>query len=134
MRAIINPSLTPSIAIKSIPSDYAKRWQKPGDEAFTDVPVAQFTANAARDAFYNGSSALVEKGDHIRLQYIQLGYQLSGKLLNQFQLKNISVYTSINNIGVIWMANKSRIDPDYNWGAYSLKPVTTYSFGLKAQF
>lgn len=115
-------------------SDYAKRWQKPGDEAFTDVPVAQFTANAARDAFYNGSSALVEKGDHIRLQYIQLGYQLSGKLLNQFQLKNISVYTSINNIGVIWMANKSRIDPDYNWGAYSLKPVTTYSFGLKAQF
>lgn len=122
------------ITSRSGHGDYAQRWQKPGDEDYTNVPVAQFTANAARDAFYNGSSVLVEKGDHVRLQYLQLGYQLNGKLINQVPLKNMNLYCSINNLGILWKANRLGIDPDYNWGGYSLKPVTTYSLGLKAHF
>ncbi|MGA9212149.1 SusC/RagA family TonB-linked outer membrane protein [Kaistella sp.] len=115
-------------------SDFAKRWQKPGDEIITDIPAVSFTSNSARDAFYNGSAVLVEKGDHIRLQYINIGYQIKQETLRNSPLKNLHLYCSINNLGLLWKANKAGIDPDYNWGTYSLGPVTSYSLGLRAQF
>lgn len=115
-------------------SDYSERWQKPGDELTTNVPSNTYTANSARDTFYSGSSVLVEKGDHIRLQYINLGYQLNGDQLKGIPVKSIHLYCSASNLGILWKANKAGLDPDYNWGSYSLKPVTTYSLGLRAQF
>lgn len=115
-------------------SDYANRWQKIGDELFTDVPSNRYESNSARDAFYLGSEVLVEKGDHIRLQYINLNYSFSKEVLQALKLKNLQLYCNINNIGILWRANKQGIDPDYSWGAYSLKPVTTYSLGLRVQF
>ncbi|MDV3936910.1 SusC/RagA family TonB-linked outer membrane protein [Elizabethkingia anophelis] len=115
-------------------SDYSQRWQKPGDEIFTDVPSNSYTANSARDTFYSGSSVLVEKGDHIRLQYVNFGYQLNVSQLKGFPLKSLNLYCSVSNLGILWKTNKAGIDPDYNWGTYSLKPVTTYSLGLRAQF
>lgn len=114
-------------------SDYSKKWQKPGDETYTNIPSNTYVTNSARDDFYSGSSVLVEKGDHIRLQYINIAYSFS-KNLNWFSLKNLNIYANVNNIGLLWKANKSGIDPDYNWGTYSLKPITTYSLGLRAQF
>jgi len=115
-------------------SDYENRWQKPGDELMTHVPANPYTSNSARDAFYNGSSILVEKGDHIRLQYINVGYQFNNTQLKGIGMKSLHLYCSVSNLGILWKANKAGIDPDYNWGTYSLKPVTTYSFGLRAQF
>ncbi|MCT3806350.1 SusC/RagA family TonB-linked outer membrane protein [Elizabethkingia anophelis] len=115
-------------------SDYSGRWQKPGDELNTNVPSNRYESNSARDAFYLGSEALVEKGDHIRLQYINLNYSFSKEVLQTLKLKNLQLYCNINNIGILWRANKQGIDPDYNWGTYSLKPVTTYSLGLRVQF
>ena len=115
-------------------SDYEYRWQKPGDELMTHVPANSYTSNSARDAFYNGSSILVEKGDHIRLQYVNIGYQFNNTQLKGISMKSLHIYCSVSNLGMLWKANKSGIDPDYNWGTYSLKPVTTYSFGLRAQF
>lgn len=115
-------------------SDFASRWKMPGDELSTNVPSFQGTADYARDSFYNGSAALVEKGDHVRLQYINIGYQLGSKDTSYFSLKNLNLYCSVNNIGILWRANKAGLDPDFSWGTYSLKPVTTYSLGLRAQF
>ena len=115
-------------------SDYAKRWKKPGDELITDVPSSVFTTNSARDAFYNGSAVLVEKGDHVRLQYLNIGYQIKQEVLQNTPLKNLHFYCAINNLGLLWSENKVGLDPDYNWGTYSLKPVTSYSLGLRAQF
>lgn len=60
-------------------SDYANRWQKPGDELNTNIPSNRYESNSARDAFYLGSEVLVEKGDHIRLQYINLNYSFQRK-------------------------------------------------------
>lgn len=114
--------------------DYENRWQKPGDELITNVPANPYTSNSARDAFYNGSSVLVEKGDHIRLQYINVGYQINHSQLKSIGMKSLHLYCSVSNLGILWKANKAGIDPDYNWGTYSLKPVTTYSLGLRAQF
>jgi TonB-linked SusC/RagA family outer membrane protein len=111
--------------------DYEERWQKPGDEAHTNVPSLQYPPlNSNRGLFYSYSSVLVEKGDHIRLQDISLSYdfdKLFKKGINQLQ-----VYSYINNVGILWRANKQHLDPDvYSTG---LPAPTTFSFGVKANF
>jgi hypothetical protein len=91
-----------------------------------------YPASTERDAFYSGSDALVEKGDHIRLQYITAGYEFSKKNNPHLPFKSVQLYTNINNLGILWRANKSGLDPDYNYSASSLKPPLTVSFGIKA--
>lgn len=115
-------------------SDYALRWQKPGDEAWTQVPSNLYVSNTGRDAFYAGSAALVEKGDHIRLQYINLSYDLSKKQWQGIPFTSMQIYTNLSNLGILWQASKSGRDPDYNIGNFMLTPPLTYTIGMRAQF
>lgn len=106
-------------------SDYANRWQKPGDELSTNVPSMIYpNPSVNRDNFYNSSSVLVEKGDHIRLQDIALSWN--------FKKSQIRIYAYINNIGILWKANKQDLDPDYFDSGFPLP--TTYSLGFKTNF
>lgn len=93
--------------------DYEKRWQKPGDEKNTNVPSMVYPANATRDAFYTYSDILVEKGDHIRLQDIQVSYNLNKSRYKALPVQALRIYLYANNIGIIWRANHYGIDPDY---------------------
>lgn len=117
-------------------SDYADRWQKPGDEAITNVPATSYANNSNRDVFYSGSSVLVEKGDHIRLQYINITYQLG----NNFDAdkrkfcESLTLFMNVSNLGLIWKANKKGIDPDYNLGFNNLKPPMNITFGVRGKF
>jgi len=107
--------------------DYADRWQKPGDELLTNVPVNPYTTNSNRDRFYEGASVLVEKGDHVRLQYINLGYDIPA-----FKgFKRLHIYINIQNIGILWKANKAGIDPDFNLGSGRTIIPQSYSVGVK---
>lgn len=115
-------------------SDYANRWRQPGDELLTNVPSFNYTTDSARDLFYNGSSVLVEKADHVRFQFLNLNYTLFKEQWASLPLSSLQVYCSVNNLGIIWRANTHHLDPDYSWGNTSLKPVTTYSLGFRAQF
>lgn len=113
-------------------NDYSRRWQKPGDEVSTNVPSLVYETNSARDDFYAGSAALVEKGDHVRLQYITLNYTFAEpyrKFFNTMQL-----YANVANIGILWKATDSDRDPDYNMGNFTLLPPLTLTLGLRAQF
>ncbi len=111
--------------------DYADRWQKPGDEAHTNVPSFLYPDNYNRDNFYINSSALVEKADNIRLEYINLNYTINKASLKQLPLQNLRLYCYINNAGILWRANKDGLDPDY---PSSLKPGANFTFGLTATF
>jgi hypothetical protein len=42
----------------------------------TNVPSAVYPSNTSRNNFYQYSEALIEKGDHIRLQDLRLGYTI----------------------------------------------------------
>ena len=126
-------SYTNLITSRSGHSDYAQRWQNPGDEQSTNIPSNLYTTNSARDLFYLGSEVLVEKGDHIRLQYINLNFEPAASWMN-IPLKNLVFFGSVNNIGVIWRANRQQLDPDYAFGSESLKPAVTYSFGFRVKF
>ena len=110
--------------------DYALRWKQSGDEMRTSVPSFIYPVNNARDLFYQNSEPLVSKGDHIRLQYINLSYTLNKNQLSTLPFKSIQLYSVINNVGILWKANKFNIDPDFA----GLPPSTSYSLGLKLDF
>lgn len=108
-------------------TDYDSRWQKPGDEAHTNVPALIYPADTYRTALYSYSDALVQKADHIRFQDLRLGYTIEKKTYLPF--RSLNLFTNVNNIGILWRANKYHIDPDYPTGI----PVPrTIAFGLKA--
>ncbi|MCY4779261.1 SusC/RagA family TonB-linked outer membrane protein [Sphingobacterium sp. UT-1RO-CII-1] len=91
--------------------DFGNRWQKPGDEKYTDVPSFIYSNNVAAADLYYYSSALVERGDQIKLRDIQLSYTM--KQLEKVGLKNARIYAYIQNIGTLWRANEKGIDPEY---------------------
>jgi hypothetical protein len=113
-------------------SDFALRWQKPGDEMHTNVPSFIYPVDAARDAFYNGSAPTVERGDFIRLQYITAAYEVKLNRLSNLPLQSLQFYVNANNLGIIWKRNKEGIDPDFPDN--SLPPLKTISIGLRANF
>lgn len=113
-------------------SDYVNRWQKPGDEAFTDVPSLVYPANSRRESFYSGSAALVERGDHVRLAYLTASYALTKANWKQLPFQRLEAYANVSNLGLLWSANNKGIDPDFHLGRFALPPARTISFGLKA--
>ncbi|HEY0176707.1 MAG TPA: SusC/RagA family TonB-linked outer membrane protein, partial [Pedobacter sp.] len=112
-------------------ADFAQRWQKPGDEVITDVPSMIYPGSSSRDLFYSLSDALVEKGDHIRLQYVNFAYEMNRQQYNFLPFKTLSIYVNAANLGLLWAANKYHLDPDYRAGNV-LKPSKTFSLGLRA--
>lgn len=112
-------------------SDYAIRWQKPGDEKFTDVPALPAN-NTNYNNSYTLSNILVEKGDHIRLQDIRLSYDFKRVALKQLPVTGAQLYIYANNVGILWKANKHDIDPDYGDG--TIRPPRTIAIGLNLNF
>jgi len=112
-------------------ADVNIRWKQEGDELSTHVPSMIYPNISARDAFYSGSSVLVEKGDHIRLQYINCAYEMKKEKFSFLPFKTLSVYINAANLGLLWTANKKHFDPDYN--AFNvIKPSRTFSLGIRA--
>jgi len=114
----------------TIHGDYAKRWQKPGDELLTQVPSFPQSQVSNRDNFYNRSEEMVVPGDHIRLQDIRLAYSLSDSKILGIPLAGLELYGYANNLGILWKKTDEFIDPDYR----TSQALTSFSFGLKADF
>jgi TonB-linked SusC/RagA family outer membrane protein len=92
--------------------DYALRWQKPGDEQHTVVPSLPQATSYQRDNFYTYSSALVEKGDNVRLQDLNLSYTFPKGILKGVPGSGLQLYLYAANLGILWRANQSHLDPD----------------------
>lgn len=109
--------------------EYQNRWQKPGDELHTNVPSAIYTSsNLNRDNFYKYAEINVLKGDHIRLQELNFSYTITpGK---SWFIKNPRISANVNNLGIIWKANKEGIDPE----VFDYPNPRSYSFGFSANF
>lgn len=112
-------------------SDYALRWQNPGDEEMTQVPSEPASLDVNRDTFYRNSEVLVEKGSHVRLQDIRLGYlakKKSSGILSSFSRMEVFLYA--NNLGMIWKATDSDWDPDFGWAI----PRKSLAIGFNLEF
>lgn len=119
-------------------SDFANRWQNPGDELITDVPsIPPYGSSEVRDRFYKGSSATIAKGDHVRLQDVSLSFDLDRKSLMGVSVKHMQLYLYATNLGLIWKANDFGVDPDFGSKLNSrfANPLAkSFSFGVKASF
>jgi len=116
-------------------SDYSKRWQKPGDEVATYVPSIQFPPiKSDRSNFYTYSTPLVEKGDHVRIQDISISYEILKEKVRRSPFRRIELYGYVDNIGIIWRANKSKIDPEIYNGGLQIPRPRTYTIGFRAAF
>jgi TonB-linked SusC/RagA family outer membrane protein len=111
-------------------SDYSSRWQKPGDEQASAVPSLVYVTNANRNTFYQNSEVLVEKGDHIRLQDLSLDYQIDRAIWRKMPFRSLQPYLYARNLGLLWRANKSGIDPDQIINRSYPDPFTI-AFGLR---
>jgi len=113
-------------------ADYAKRWQKPGDEAITNVPALPAGADFNLDQAYQYSDVLVTKGDYIRLQDIRLNYDL-GKGNRRWPFQSTQVFLYMNNVGILWKANKYGLDPE-NYSLIAYPSPRTLSAGVNVNF
>lgn len=113
-------------------SDYTKRWQKKGDEQFTNIPSFPIFADFYRDLFYSRAEVLVEKADHIRLKDVRISYDINDKVIKRFPFLNLQLYAYIDNISLLWTRNREGIDPDY--GNYAIPPARSYALGLNFNF
>lgn len=117
-------------------ADYSLRWQQTGDEKRTNIPSVVYPANSARSNFYKYSEILVEDADHIRLQDIRIGYNLTPVFNKRTSIKSLQVFSYLNNIGIISRKNNYGIDPDLSTDLFShVAPVPfSVSFGINASF
>ncbi|HTN37268.1 MAG TPA: SusC/RagA family TonB-linked outer membrane protein [Arachidicoccus sp.] len=111
-------------------TDYNKRWKNPGDENKTNVPSLTYPMSDERSSFYSRSDINVIKGDHIRLQFVDLSYTIQ-KMKQKSTIEQLQLYINASNLGIIWRANNIGIDPDYG----STIPVPkSFTIGVKATF
>lgn len=114
-------------------SDFDRRWKYTGDEVKTNIPSMPLTLTPDynRDLFYNYSSVLVERADHIRVNNIHLSYDLEGNALKKLGLRIANVYFNCSNVGIIWRANQYHIDPDKLTG---YPQPRTFTLGFRGTF
>lgn len=115
-------------------ADYSKRWQKAGDEQTTNVPASIYPYNPNRASFYQFSSMLIEKGDHIRFQDIQLNLTLRKSEIKHLPFSTVNIYCYAANLGILWKANKKGLDPDLGNNPSAYPTPKTIAFGIKTNF
>lgn len=114
----------------SMHEDYLQRWQQPGDELHTNVPALPTVANNNSDSVYNLSELLVESGNHVRLNDVRISRSIP--LLMNTKHMNLEVYLYGKDLGILWRANKSKVDPDYP--SLSIPRGKRISFGVELNF
>lgn len=113
--------------------DFENRWEKPGDEKVTDVPSMIYpNPSNNRDSFFKNSEVTVEKGDHIRINYIYLAYRPKINMRKDSkQPMNIEFYANASNLGILWRANKNNLDPDVGTSQYGIPQSAIYTIGAR---
>ena len=83
-----------------------------------------------RDQFYASSEVTVLRADQVRLQFINLSYDLKN-VVGKSAFKQLQLYVIANNLGLLWRMNKEGIDPDFQttWPTPKI-----YTVGVKATF
>lgn len=124
---------TPTFSSGNISSEFLDRWQKPGDEAFTNIPsfVSDQVANSRRNtSYYTASDINVISASYIKLRDITLSYTLKSNILHKLDIQHASLFLQTGNF-MVWRANHYGIDPEVpsqSTGA----PVIRHSYSLGA--
>jgi len=83
------------------------------------------------DRFHQNLSYLIEDASHIRLQEVNLSYNVPSRLVNKLKLNRIRAFAQANDL-YTWVANNVGEDPQYPIG--TLKPQPRISLGVNIDF
>jgi TonB-linked SusC/RagA family outer membrane protein len=115
------------------PSYYLGRWTGEG----TSNSIPRLTNDATNNKLF--SDFFVEDGSFLRLQNVQIGYNINADTLERIGVSKLRVYTSVNNLFTI--TDYSGYDPTINGGAigagidYGTYPsARQFILGLNVEF
>lgn len=81
--------------------------------------------------FTQNLSYLVENASHIRMQEVNVSYNIPQRVLSKFKMSRLQVFAQGNDLFTI-VANHAGEDPEYPLG--TLKPQPRVSLGVKCEF
>jgi TonB-linked SusC/RagA family outer membrane protein len=114
---------------------FLSRWQKPGDEAFTNVPSYVADPNVAytrrNTSYYNSGDLNVVSASYIKLRDVTLNYDLDSRVLQFLRIQRAGVFVQATNF-IVWTANPDHFDPEFGGGVPPYKHA--YSMGLNLSF
>jgi hypothetical protein len=126
----------------ALPREFKNRWERPGDEAVTNVPVIatkrqenNYGESDLATAYnaYNYSSARIAKGDFIRMKDISLSYDFSKAVTNKLGVNSLSLKVQGTNLFLLYSDKKlNGQDPEfYNTGGVAAPVPKQYTLTLK---
>lgn len=83
------------------------------------------------DRFHQNLDYLIENASHIRMQEVNVSYNLPASLLNKLNIKRVQLFVQGNDLFTV-VANNAGEDPEYPLGG--LKPQPRISLGFKCEF
>lgn len=97
-------------------NDFSKRWKKPGDEAFTDIPAYYSLRNTAINEsdityLYRYADINVLSASYIKLREVSLGYRLPARATRALHVQNATVRLQASNLAT-FAFNGEGIDPE----------------------
>ncbi|MBQ0043704.1 MAG: SusC/RagA family TonB-linked outer membrane protein [Bacteroidales bacterium] len=101
---------------ENIHNDFAKRWQNPGDEAFTDVPAYYSLKDSSINEsdltyLYRYADVNVLSASYIKLREVSFGYRLPSRVCKRLNAQSASVRLIASNLATIAF-NGRGIDPE----------------------
>lgn len=111
------------------------RWRKEGDN--TSIPRAMFGSGSNYNTLI--SDRFVEDGSFLRLNYIQLSYELNRDWVKSLGLRGVRCYMSANNL--FCLTRYMGVDPEVGYGGYGVASdggqtprAKSFTVGLSVDF
>ena len=107
--------------LDAMPKEFRNRWVVPGDEKVTDIPVISSRMQNHNNSelsyaynAYNYSSALIAKGDFIRLKEVSLSYDFPKKWVSAMKMNSLSLKVQGTNLALLYADKKlNGQDPEF---------------------
>lgn len=143
---------------QNMSKEFVKRWRKPGDEKFTNIPVLStnslkmteskfMNTNAGQKIelanngwqAYNDSDLRVVSGDFVRLRNVSLRYAVPKDFCKKLKINGANLKFEATNLFVIKDSKLKGQDPEqvsFSWtsGSGAIPPTSTFTFGLDVTF
>jgi len=110
-----------------------QRWQPPVDYWTPDNPTNKYPkADSSKGWDTYRSANGYQKGDHIKLQDITLGYSFDRLLAKHLSIKKARFYVQLRNIAYLYKATEFGIAPEADQINYTIP--SSYNFGVNVTF
>ncbi|MDD2799645.1 MAG: SusC/RagA family TonB-linked outer membrane protein [Bacteroidales bacterium] len=126
--------------LSSMPKEFKNRWELPGDEAFTNIPVIAsrrqfYNDNQLSYAYnaYNYSTERVADGGFIRLKEVSLSYDMPHNVLKLLSVNSLQLKVQATNLVLLYSDKKlNGQDPEFfNSGGVSAPVPRQFTLTLR---